>query len=66
MTNSQKIKEKVKQRHGNAPQTGDSCCDDTCCGGGGSPSSSFESEGTGIRGVLLRKVVKSVNIVSYT
>ncbi|MGH9983403.1 MAG: hypothetical protein ACRD8W_05535 [Nitrososphaeraceae archaeon] len=41
MTNSQKIKEKIKEK---VELTGDSCCDDSCCTDGGH-SVSFESEG---------------------
>ena len=47
MTNSQKTK--GKERHRKVAQTGDSCCDDSCCGDGSNPSTSFESEGTGVR-----------------
>ena len=41
MTNSQKTKEKNKEK---VALTDDSCCDDSCCASGG-PSVSFESEG---------------------
>ena len=41
MTNSQKTKEKIKEKEA---LTDDSCCDDSCCAGSG-PSISFESEG---------------------
>lgn len=41
ITNSQKTKEKIKEK---VALTDDSCCDDSCCASGG-PSVSFESEG---------------------
>jgi hypothetical protein len=40
MTNSQKTKEKIKEK---VALTDDPCCDDSCCASSG-PSVSFESE----------------------